>query len=328
MTATVTLYDGIPFLRNPTSAYAPGAVSNSNPGLGAIDGDLAFGGFRAQDPKPVRLRMQFPAGNVMRTHRNVQVSEAAAGLVSFRCLFLEVNASCTTLNVWLQAATTTGLAAMAIGIDPAAANTQAAIIVAETAAPAGVAFSSPVSSGTALTLGAMTVPANKTAQSRALWVRRTISAGAAAFQGDSYILNVSVDGGAATQYLFWWHVLKGVAFLAPVPVVNDHAGLVVSPQNVVVFTASVVTAGTTTAADPAGNQVFVGVTATTTDSAWGPQPYQGQLLLDQCVKTATGSYRYEWTPPLPGHYHLTFDCGDDTAFFSMWVSPVGGKPLQ
>jgi hypothetical protein len=313
------IYDAVAHLRNPTAAYAPGALAGNNPGVGSLDGIYNLGGYRAQDPKPVRSRLLFPRGNVYRLFRNVQNSELAGGATAYRALALETGVTLTHLWVWLDATPTPGNVAMSIGVDPAAANAKGAVASSESSAPAGVAFSAPITQGTALDMGPLTVPAAGTLQSRILWVKRIVPGGASAWQGDNFTLHYQIDGGAAQSLLFWWNAEAAVTIQRPVT--YDHVGKVVTPQNTVAFTINVLNSSLA-ATDPANTTVWVGVTCTTTDSPWGSQPYQGERLVDQALKTSTGVYRYEFTPPIPGQYHFDFDIGDDSAGFSIWVSPV------
>ena len=102
--------------------------------------------------------------------------ENAASDAEYRCIFVH-NAhgalSLDNVKVYISAEVAGG-AAIAIGVDPAAASAigaagaQAAEIADENTAPAGVVFTAPVTIGTALAMG--NIPAG---QCKALWIRRT-----------------------------------------------------------------------------------------------------------------------------------------------------------
>lgn len=107
----------------------------------------------------------------------VSGDENAAGDVEYRCFFIHnANAgaiSFDAVKVYLLSEVAGG-AGIAIGVDPTvasaigAAPAQAVEIATEQDAPAGVAFSSPVTLGAAIAIGNIAA-----GQCRALWVRRT-----------------------------------------------------------------------------------------------------------------------------------------------------------
>lgn len=110
-------------------------------------------------------------------------AENVASESEYRCIFLHnAHASITAENckVYLSAEVAGG-ANTAIGIDPTAASAigsagaQAVEIADENTAPAGVVFTAPTTSGTALSIGNLTP-----GQCRAIWIRRTATNSAAA----------------------------------------------------------------------------------------------------------------------------------------------------
>lgn len=122
---------------------------------------------------------------------NVSGAEAAAGDIEYRCLFILNNHATLTLEaatVWIASQTALG-GTVDIGIDTTAisakgaAVAQAVTIANESAAPAGVTFSSPTS-GSPLSLGGDLAPG----QVKAIWLRRTVTAGAAGLNPDGLIL--------------------------------------------------------------------------------------------------------------------------------------------
>jgi hypothetical protein len=126
---------------------------------------------------------------------DVSGAEAAAGDVEYRCVFALNNHATLTLlaaNAYI-ASQTAGGGLIEIGLDPAAvsakgsASAQAATIANESTAPAGVTFSSPTS-GSPLVIGDMAP-----GQVKGIWLRRTVTAGAAALNPDGVILTVAGD---------------------------------------------------------------------------------------------------------------------------------------
>lgn len=121
-------------------------------------------------------------------------AEAAAGDIEYRCLYVRNSHPTLTLYgavVWLAANTPSADTVMAIGLGTAAIGAQEQTVANESTAPAGVAFSAPASYATGLVIGDIPPSSHK-----AVWLRRTVSAGAAAYSGDGATLAVQGDTGA------------------------------------------------------------------------------------------------------------------------------------
>lgn len=141
---------------------------------------------------------QIPGSTLHGLFPRVSGADNEAGLVQYRCVFVyNTNASSPALAVkaWV-ASDPTGGADVAIGLDPtglvdgSSAIQQAVISSSETAAPGGVAFSSPGSYAAGLAIG--TLPALGCI---AIWVRRTASGGSAA-NPETVSISVGGDDGA------------------------------------------------------------------------------------------------------------------------------------
>ena len=91
--------------------------------------------------------------------------------------------------VWIDGQAADG-ETIAIGLDPAGKNATAATISPDTAAPAGVSFTSPVSKGTGLAL-----PSGPYAQNDdvAIWLRRVTPSSQAASNSVSASIRVEGD---------------------------------------------------------------------------------------------------------------------------------------
>ncbi len=121
---------------------------------------------------------------------DVSGEENAASEAEYRCIFLHnAHATITAENckVYIQTETAGG-AAIAIAVDGVAASAigsasaQADEVADENTAPTGEAFSSPTTTGTALSIGNLAP-----GQCRAVWVRRT-AANTAAVDNDGATL--------------------------------------------------------------------------------------------------------------------------------------------
>ena len=112
--------------------------------------------------------------------RDITAAESAAGITIYRAIAIQNNSGTDswTPTAWLPAGASSGGVSVAIGVDPAAASdkdsasAQGAEIANETTAPVGVTFSSPTTSGGAISLGAIAVDFVKF-----LWIRVTVTPG-------------------------------------------------------------------------------------------------------------------------------------------------------
>lgn len=121
---------------------------------------------------------------------NVDSSEAAAGDIEYRCFYVHnAHATLTMLNAkaWIQTNTPSGDTALAMGLGTSALNGTEQTVAGEGNAPAGVTFSAAADEAGSIALGDIAPGGH-----RAVWVRRTVTAAAAAFS-DSATLRVKCD---------------------------------------------------------------------------------------------------------------------------------------
>lgn len=282
-------------------------------------GSGGLGGFRSQNPKPFANRPQFPRGPIYRLFPDATPAELTAGKTIYRGIFIEAQLAVASCKVYINGASTANGTGIAIGKDPAGANQTSGFISAETSAPSGVAFTSPVNIGTAIDLGALAA-----GESRLLWIRQTIGAASPACQNESFIMLVQSDA-ELDRVVFFWHQKAGVKFGT---LSKSTQGEVATPQWGTTWTIPVVDLATgLTPTDPGKNQVFIFIAGTTANAGdWATnttQPLLGQLLVDVARKTGTGAYTYCFQGLPPGQYDVTFDIGEDTAHDTVWFSAVG-----
>jgi hypothetical protein len=118
-------------------------------------------------------------------------AESAAGDVEYRCVYLNnENGTDTMLGalVWISANTPLAGSVLAIGVGTAAVNGTEQTVANESTAPAGVTFSEPASAGAGLALGDL--PAG---QHKAIWLRRTITAGSGSSANDTWSLGYQCE---------------------------------------------------------------------------------------------------------------------------------------
>lgn len=158
--------------------YLSGGAANANP-------NLALGGIRSTTVVGAGLNNLFD---------DVSGDEALAGDIEYRCLFFrnedaDADGLMAPLKLWISGLTSAAGDEIDIGIDPAGKNAAAATIANENTAPAGVAFTRPVTKGAGLDLP---TPPYATNDFIAIWIRRTVSAAAGVDSND--VASISVEG--------------------------------------------------------------------------------------------------------------------------------------
>jgi len=120
--------------------------------------------------------------------------ESAAGDVEYRCIYVRNSHASLTLygaKIWIDTNTPSTFTTVDIGLGTSALNGTEQTIANENTAPSGVTFSAPAAASSALLIGDMTP-----GQSKAVWIRRTITAGAQAYANDSMSLTIRGDTSA------------------------------------------------------------------------------------------------------------------------------------
>lgn len=122
----------------------------------------------------------------------VSSAEASSGDIEYRCLYVHnAHASLTALTtkVWIQTNTPSTGSTVEIGLGAAAVNATETAVANESTAPASVTFSATaIDLATGLLIG--DIPFG---QHKAVWVKRIISAAAAAYTTDSVLIRVGCD---------------------------------------------------------------------------------------------------------------------------------------
>ena len=121
---------------------------------------------------------------------DVSSAEASAGDTEYRCVYVHNNHGTLSLigaKVFIQTNTPSSDTDVAIGLGSSAINGTEQTVADESTAPAGVSFSAPTTFAGGLAIGDLAAGAHK-----AVWVRRTVNAGAAAY-ADSFTLRVQGD---------------------------------------------------------------------------------------------------------------------------------------
>lgn len=154
-------------------------------GAANASGNASLGGEISANAAPESLNGLFD---------HVTGAEAAAGDAEYRCIYLRNgHASLTWYGVktWIGTQSPAAGTAMQIGLGTSAVNGTEQTVADEQAAPVGVTFADAADEGAALVIG--DIPAG---QHKAIWVKRAVAPGAAAYNADGFVLSVKGDTAA------------------------------------------------------------------------------------------------------------------------------------
>jgi hypothetical protein len=121
-------------------------------------------------------------------------AESAAGDTEYRCVYAMNNHGSLTLygaKVWISVNTPAAGTAAQIGLGAAAIGGTESTTANEGTAPAGVTFYDAATEGASLSIGDL-----GPGQYKAVWIKRTVTAGAAAYNSDGMTVTVKGDSGA------------------------------------------------------------------------------------------------------------------------------------
>lgn len=122
---------------------------------------------------------------------NTTGQESNDGDIEYRCIYIRdshgTNQAITTV-IWVDSNTTGTGDTIDIGLGTSAINGTEQTVADESTAPSGVTFSAPSTYATGLSIG--NVPAG---QHKAVWIRRTVTAGQSAKDNNTYVLKVQCD---------------------------------------------------------------------------------------------------------------------------------------
>jgi hypothetical protein len=124
---------------------------------------------------------------------DVSGDEAAAGDTEYRGVYVLNNGTVDLQSgvVWIQVNTPDPDTTAAIALAAEGSNATMATIANENTAPPTVTFTSPATKAAGLSIGTLTA-----GQRYGVWIRRTITAGAAAYNGDTFTIRVEGDTAA------------------------------------------------------------------------------------------------------------------------------------
>lgn len=157
-------------------------VTRLSGGAGNAVGDASLGGVKSTTVAATTLNGLFDS---------TTAANAVAGTVEYRCIYLHnANAVDTMTNavVFISSNTPNATTTIDIGVGTAAVNGTEQTIANETTAPVGVAFTAPTTAATGLALGTLL-----TIQHRAIWLRRTVNAGATGTPSDAYTIGYQCE---------------------------------------------------------------------------------------------------------------------------------------
>ena len=121
-------------------------------------------------------------------------AEAAAGDNEYSCVYVHVNHGTLTMQsakIWISSNTPSTDTTVEIALGSSAVNGTETSVANENTAPSGPTFSAPASEGAALSIG--DIPAG---EHKAVWIKRIVNAGAAAYNSDGCTLTTKCDTAA------------------------------------------------------------------------------------------------------------------------------------
>ena len=125
---------------------------------------------------------------------NVSSAESSAGHTDYRCIYIHNGHATLTMQaskVWLQSNTPSADTDVSIALAGEGINGTAETVANENTAPSGESFAAAATEGAALAIG--NIPPG---QHQAVWIKRVVSAGAAAYTGDGFTLRAKCDTSA------------------------------------------------------------------------------------------------------------------------------------
>lgn len=155
-------------------------------GSGNSDPDAALGGAISTT--------QITGATLGNLFDTVGSDEANDGDVEYRCFYVKNNHGSLTLQntvIYISSNTSSADTTAAIGAGTSSIGGTEQTIANESTAPTSVTFSSPATKATGISLG--NIPAGS---HKAVWIRRTVSAGASAAAEDALTLKVEGDTAA------------------------------------------------------------------------------------------------------------------------------------
>ena len=154
-------------------------------GSGNTDVNASLGGVKSSTSVGTGLHNLFDV---------VSSAEASSGDTEYRCVYIHNNHGTLTMQsakIWIVTNTPSTDTSIEIALGSSAVNGTEQTIANENTAPTGVTFSTPSSLGTALSIG--DIPAG---QHKAVWIKRIVNAGAAAYNDDSATIRTQCDTAA------------------------------------------------------------------------------------------------------------------------------------
>lgn len=154
-------------------------------GSGNVDPNSSLGGVKSSTAIGAGLHNLFDL---------VGSAESSAGDTEYRCFYVHnAHATLTMQNsvVWIQSNTTSADTSIEIALGSSAVNGTEQTVANESTAPTAVTFSAPANQGAALSIG--NIPPG---EHKAIWVKRIVNAGAAAYNNDTATIRVLCDTSA------------------------------------------------------------------------------------------------------------------------------------
>jgi hypothetical protein len=169
--------------------------------MAIVAGDIEFrlsGGASNTDPNAslggAKSSAEVVDAQLHNLFAKVTGAESAAGSIKYRCIYVHNGHGTITwesVKAFIQSNTPSPGTALAIGLGTSAVNATEQTVADEDTAPSGVTFSAVDDYATGIALGDL--PAG---EHRAIWLRRTVTAGASAYNNDGATIQAEGDTAA------------------------------------------------------------------------------------------------------------------------------------
>ena len=154
-------------------------------GAGNSDPNASLGGVKSSTAVGAGLHNLFDV---------VSSAEASTGDTEYRCVYVHNNHGTLTMQsakIWISSNTPSTDTTVEIALGSSAVNATEQTVANESTSPTGVTFSAPANEGASLSIG--DIPAG---EHKAVWIKRIVNTGAAAYNNDTATLTVKCDTAA------------------------------------------------------------------------------------------------------------------------------------
>ena len=249
--------------------------------------------------------------------RDVSATELTAGKTLYRCYFLGYAGDEAVENLYVHLTQPTTGVALSVWVDTATAGSTERI-TGETVAPIGASWTTPTSGAKQLIAASF----DETNSPVAIWLKIVVSAGAAAKMLDTYRITFTSDNYSDLDIKSYMNRRNDSTIYS---VTSDREGKITGQSGRIIYTVLCKTSAGTLTDLPSG--LWVVIESDTDTSAFIDSNtntlQRFPVVVGSGLKTATGTYTYEFTPWSPGFYTINFFDGETVVQYKQHIPPTG-----